>query len=91
MAFTIRHKKQTLADFQNDCHRFSLLYNGKQSEVACYGACDVLFDDKSIPEDVLCDVQQVIWSLIDMNENRYWAVPDGAQEIADAYCAENFR
>ena len=85
----LKHKRQTLADFENDCHRFSLWFNGKESEVQCYGLVDTHFDDETIPYDVMCEVQRKTWELIDQNEHR-WAVPKGAQEIADAYCAENF-
>lgn len=85
----LRHKKQAITDFQNDCHRFSLFVNGKETEVQCYGLVDVLFDDETIPMDVKCEVQKKVWELIDENE-RKWAVPKGAQEIADAYCAEEF-
>lgn len=86
---TLRHKRKTLADFQNDCHRFSLWFNGKETEVRCYGLVDVFFDDETIPNDVKCEVQKKVWELIDEHE-RKWTAPKGAQEIADAYCAENF-
>ena len=85
----LKHKRQTLADFQNDCHRFSLWFAGKESEVQCYGLVDTFFDNEDIPSDVKCQVQTKVWELIDKNDNR-WALPKGAQEIADAYCAENF-
>lgn len=84
----LKHKRQTLADFQNDCHRFSLWFNGKETEVQCYGLVDVFFD-KSIPGGVMTEVQKKVYELIDENEAR-WTVPKGAQEIADAYCAEEF-
>jgi hypothetical protein len=86
---TLKHKRQTLSDFQNDCHRFSLWFNGKETEVQCYGLVDVFFDDETIPNDVKCEVQKKVWELIDENENK-WAAPKGAQEIADTYCEENF-
>lgn len=86
---TLKHQMQTLADFQNDCHRFSLWFNGRETEVQCYGLVDVFFDDETIPMDVKCEVQKKVWELIDENE-RKWTVPKGAQEIADAYCADNF-
>lgn len=87
--YFIKHIKQTMADFNNDCHRFSFWYNGKQTEVSCYGTVSVFFDDESIPEEVQCDVQEEIYRLIDKNENK-WSVPKDAKEIADAYCMENF-
>ena len=85
----LKHKRQTLYDFQNDCHRFSLWHNGKETEVQCYSHIDVFFDDETIPEDVKYNIQKKIYELIDTNEPR-WTLPKGAQEIADAYCAENF-
>jgi len=87
--YFIKHKKQTLADFQNDCHRFAFWYDGKDIEVSCYSALSVFFDNENIPEDVKCEVQEEIFNLIDKNESK-WALPKEAYEIADAYCAENF-
>lgn len=88
--YFIKHKKQTLADFQNDRHRFAFWYDGKDIEISCYSALSVFFDDESIPEDIKCEVQEEIYKLIDANENK-WAAPKGAHEIADAYCADEFR
>ena len=85
----LKHKRQTLHDFQNDCHRFSLWFNGKETEVQCYSHVSVFFDDETIPDSVKCEVQKKVYELIDENENK-WTVPKGAQAIADAYCAENF-
>lgn len=87
--YIIKHKRQTLVDFNNDCHRFSLWYGGKETEVSCYDAVSVFFEDESIPEDIQREVQEEIYKLIDKNEDK-WSVPRGAREIADAYCAENF-
>ena len=87
--YCIKHKRQNMLDFNSDCHRFSFWYGGKEYEASCYGAVNVFFDDESIPEYVQCDVQEVIYKLIDKKENK-WSVPRGAQEIADTYCAENF-
>ena len=86
---TLKHKRQTLSDFQNDCHRFSLWFDGKETEVQCYGLVDVLFEDETISEDVKVEIQKKVWELIDKNERR-WAVPKSAQEIANEYCVENF-
>lgn len=88
-SYRVKHKRQTLVDFQSDRHRFSLWYGGKETEVSCYGSVSVFFDDESIPEDVKCEVQKEIYKLIDKNEYK-WSVPKGAIEIADAYCAEEF-
>lgn len=87
--YRVKHKRQKLVDFKNDCHRFNLWYGGKETEVSCYGAISVFFEDESIPEDVKCEVQKEIYNLIDKNENK-WSMPRGAREIADAYCAEEF-
>ena len=87
--YSLKHKRQTLSDFQNDCHRFSLWHNGSETEVQCYGHVSVFFDDDTISEDVKYEIQKKVYELIDENEHR-WAVPKGAQEIADAYCAEEF-
>lgn len=87
--YHIKHKRQTLVDFNNDCHRFSFWYGGKEMEASCYGAVSVFFDDETIPEDVQCEVQEEIYKLIDKNEDK-WSVSRSAQEIADAYCKENF-
>lgn len=89
MNYLLKHKRQTLADFNKDCHRFSFWYNGKSYEASCYGSATVIFSDENIPENVKCDIQEEIYSAIDKNEQK-WAVPDGAVEIIDAYCAENF-
>lgn len=86
----LRHKRQTLSDFQNDCHRFSLWFNGNETEVQCYGRVDVFFDDKeNIPDTVQYEVLKKIYELIDEREFK-WAVPKSAQEIANEYCVENF-
>lgn len=87
--YHVKHKRQSLTDFQNDCHRFKFWYNGKEMEASCHRAVSVFFSDESIPEDVKCDVQKTIYNLIDKNESK-WSVPKGAREIADAYCAEEF-
>lgn len=87
--YCIKHKRQNMVDFNSDCHRFSFWYGGKEYEASCYGAVSVFFNDENIPEYVQCDVQEAIYKLIDKNESK-WSVPKGAQEIADAYCVENF-
>lgn len=87
--YQLKHKRQTLADFNNDCHRFTLWYGGKETEVSCYQALSIFFDDEDIPDNVRDDVQKDIYALIDKNEDK-WSVPKGAQEIANAYCEENF-
>ena len=87
--YRLKHKRQTLVDFNNDCHRFTLWYGGKETEVSCYQALSIFFDDEDIPDDVRDDIQEDIYALIDKNEDK-WSVPKGAQEIADAYCKENF-
>lgn len=86
--YHVKHIKQNLDDFQNDIHRFSFWYNGQHC-ASCIGAVTVLFHDDNIPEDVGFEVEKKIYQLIDTNESK-WALPYGAQEIIDAYCAEEF-
>ena len=87
--YHVKHKRQNIVDFRNDCHRFSFWYDGKEMEASCYGAVSVFFDHVDIPEDVKDEVLETIYNLIDKNEKK-WSVPKAAQEIADAYCAEEF-
>lgn len=87
--YHVKHKRQTLEDFQMDIHKFSFWFNGQRT-ASCVGCVSVFFDDEAnIPEEVKTEVQKAIFNLIDKNENK-WSVPRGAQEIADAYCAEEF-
>ena len=87
--YHVKHKRQSLTDFQKDIHRFSFWYNGEK-EACCVSGFDVFFDDNDIiPAEVKKDVRKTIWKLMDKNE-RKWSVPKGAQEIADAYCAAEF-
>ena len=88
--YNVKHKRQSIVDFHNDCHRFSFWYDGKKMEVSCYGSVSVFFsDEENILEDVACEVQKEVYNLIDKNEYK-WPIPKGAREIADAYCAEEF-
>lgn len=82
--YYVKHIRQNLKDFKNDCHRFSFWYNG-QKEVSCYDAVSVFFDEKdNIPEDVMCEIQNKIYELIEKNESK-WSVPKGASEIINTY------
>ena len=96
--YQMKHKRQTLTDFNNDCHRFSFFFDGKEREAICYDAVSVFFDDEDtdgkaalppIPENVKGEIVDEIYALIDKNEGT-WSIPRGAQAIADAYCEENF-
>lgn len=87
--YNVTHIPRSLEDFECDRHRFSFWYAGKAREACCYGAVDVHFDGNDIPVQVHCDVQNEIFRQIDKNESN-WAVPEGAQEIADAYCEDEF-
>ena len=87
--YHVKHKRQNLTDFNDDCHRFKFWYDEKEMEAICHRSVSVFFSDEDIPEDVKCEVQKKIYNLIDNNEFK-WAVPKGAREIADAYCAEEF-
>lgn len=87
--YTVKHKRQTTEDFTKDLHRFQIVYNGKESEAQCVDSCSVFFDDESIPDDIQCEIMDDIYDMIDRSENN-WSVPKGAQEIANAYCKEEF-
>lgn len=87
--YKVHHKRQTLVDFQNDSHWFHFEYNGTSYMAVCHGAVDVSFDDETIPDEVKCSVQTKIYEMIDKYE-KTWSLPKGAQEIADAYCADEF-
>lgn len=87
--YHIKHKRQNLADFQNDIHRFKFWYNGEK-ESYCVSGLNVFFDDgDNIPDDVKVDISGAILNLIDKNESK-WSVPKEAYRIANAYCAEEF-
>jgi hypothetical protein len=89
--YNLRHVACNMEDFNSDRHRFRFEYNGKEYVIPCYGASDIFFDEveKEIPEDVLCEIQDIIWDKIDREEKK-WRYPKEAYEIADAYCKENF-
>lgn len=87
--YGVKHKRQTLEDFQKDIHRFTFFYNG-QKELICVSGFDIFFDEEdSIPEGVQHSIARYVWYLMTTRENT-WATPAGAQKIADAYCAEEF-
>lgn len=85
--YNVKHKPQTIEDFQMDIHRFTYMYK-EVREASCVSRLSVFFNDK-LPEEVETEIRRYIWYLIDTKENQ-WSIPDGAQEIADAYCAEEF-
>lgn len=88
--YKVHHKRQTLADFLADMHWFHFECDGKYYLASCHNAIFVSFPDESeLPEDVMTEVQNKIYNLIDKYENS-WRVPKGAQEIADNYCNEEF-
>ena len=85
--YNLRHVACNMADFNADRHRFRFEYNNKEHIASCYGAVDVHFDEeteKIIPEDVLCEIQQIIWDKIDREEKK-WRYPKEAYKIADNY------
>ena len=87
--YNVRHKRQTLADFQKDIHRFKFWYDGEK-EVACVNSLYVKFNrEDNIPYAVRNEICMIVYELIDKNEDK-WSAPLGAYSIADAYCAENF-
>ena len=85
--YNVRHKPQSIEDFQMDMHRFTYSYRGIR-EASCINRLSVFFEDK-LPEEVETEIRRYIWYLIDTKEDQ-WVPPTGAQEIADAYCAEEF-
>lgn len=87
--YYIKHKRQNLADFQNDIHRFKFWYDGEK-ECYCVSGLNVFFNDNdNIPDDVKINVSEAILNLIDKNESK-WSVPKGAYRIVGDYCAEEF-
>lgn len=87
--YHVKHKRQSIVDFLNDIHRFKFWYNGEK-EATCVDSVSVFFNDENIPEDVKCEIQKEIYDLIDKNE-RTWSVPNSAYDIADTYCAEEYK
>lgn len=94
--YNLRHVSCSMADFHADRHRFRFEYNGKEYIASCYGEVDIFFnEDKTkkeisedfFPEDVLCEIQEIIWNKID-KEKKKWRYPKEAYDIADAYCKE---
>ena len=89
--YKVRHVACNMEDFYADRHRFRFNYNGKEYVVPCYGSLTIVFDEieKEIPEDILCEVQAIIWDKIE-REERKWRYPKEAYEIASEYCKEDF-
>lgn len=90
--YNLRHISCNMADFNADRHRFRFEYSEKEYIASCYGALNIFFDEeteKEIPEEVLCEIKEIIWNKINKEEKK-WRYPKEAYEIADAYCKENF-
>lgn len=89
--YNLRHVRCNMTDFNDDRHRFRFEYNGKEYVVSCYGGLDIVFDEveKEIPEDILCEIQDIIWNKID-REGKKWRYPAEAYKIANRYCEDNF-
>lgn len=90
--YNLRHVACNMADFNADRHRFRFEYNKKEHIASCYATLSVLFDEeteKEIPEEILCEIEEIIWDKIDKEENK-WRYPKEVYEIANGYCAENF-
>lgn len=93
MAIKIRHIRCNMADFNADRHRFRFFYNGEEHIAHIYMASQAIFDEedeRNIPESILCEVAEAMSESVLKNEAR-WRYPDEAYEIADAYCAEEFK
>ena len=89
--YNVRHVKRTMDDFNADRNRFRFDYKGVTYELPCYGALDIIFTEieKVVPEEVILELQDIIWEKIDNNENR-WRYPKEAYKIADDYVDEEF-
>lgn len=90
--YNLRHVSCNMADFHADRHRFRFEYNNKEYIATCYGALDVFLDEeteKEIPEEVFCEIKEIIWNKIDKEEKK-WRYPKEAYEITNQYCEENF-
>lgn len=90
--YNLRHVACNMADFHADRHRFRFEYDKKEYIAKCYGALYVHFDEeteKVIPEDVLCEIQKIIWNKIDKEEKK-WRYPKEAYKNANVYCKANF-
>lgn len=88
--YNLEHISCDMADFNADRHRFRFEYSDKEYIASCYGAFDVHFDEeteKELPEDVLCEIKEVIWDKID-KEEKNWEYPKEAYEIANKHCNE---
>lgn len=79
----VKHKRQTLNDWQNDIHRFSFWYDGKEREAICIGALTVDFDGY-LPDKVRTEVADAVYLAMDKKEET-WSLPKGAKEIMDNY------
>lgn len=87
--YKLRHLPCNMLDFNADRHRFSFEVNGKRGEAWCTGNCDIYFT-VGLALDDRCNLSTAIWKRIDKNEMK-WSYPQEAYDVADAYCAENFR
>lgn len=88
--YYVRHVRQSLDDFNKDIHRFTYILDGVKRKASIVGNVSVFFENENdIPDTVKYNVQEKIYSLMNKYEKR-WSVPNGAQEIADSYCAEEF-
>lgn len=89
--YNVRHIACNMADFLADRHRFRFEYNGKEYIVPCYGTVNVALDEISdeVPEDILCEIQDIIWNKID-KEEKNWRYPQKVYAIANDYVEENF-
>jgi len=89
--YNVRHIACNMTDFNADRHRFRFEYNGKEYVVPCYRAVNVALDEieDEVPEDVLCEIQKIIFEKIDKEEKK-WRYPQEAYDIANDYVRENF-
>ena len=88
--YKLRHIACNMADFHADRHRFRFYYNNAEYIAECYGASMIYFCDKAnanLPENVLCEIQQMIWHKIDTEEHN-WHYPEEAYIIVNSSIKE---
>ena len=76
--FFMRHKAQTLLDFEEGQHKFTFIYNTKTYEVCCpiSVSTKMLFSDETLPDDVKSFIKNSVFNLVSKNR---WIAPDHAR------------
>lgn len=89
--YKVRHIACNMNDFYMDCHRFRFEYLDKEYVLPCYGGLTIDFSSVKgkIPENVLLELQTIIWNKIE-NEETKWHYPKEAYQTAKEYCEKEF-